>query len=125
MVTGRDVPGLWRVSDGKLVAEREPLTYRHWPVALSFSKAPQLPSRLGEAEIFSRLWKPTRGGEQQVSITSAKIVLVGDSDAGNSCLALRLAEDRFEKLGSTVGMQIWALAAEQLYRGASPPGRTA
>ena len=114
---------LWRVSDGKLVASRESLSYRHRPVALSFGNAPRLPDSLGEDEIITRLWRPAAGhdAEQQLSIISAKVVLVGDSDAGKSCLALRLAENRFEERGSTFGMQIWPMPAEQLHPSAAPP----
>jgi small GTP-binding protein len=46
--------------------------------------------------------------------TSAKIVLVGESNVGKSCLALRLAEDRYEEQGSTHGMKLWTMKPDQL-----------
>jgi small GTP-binding protein len=47
--------------------------------------------------------------ESNVSIASAKIVLVGESNVGKSCLALQLAKDRYEEQGTTHGMQLWKL----------------
>jgi len=46
---------------------------------------------------------------------SAKIVLVGESNVGKSCLALRLAQDRYEEQGTTHGMRLWPIAPEQLH----------
>ena len=46
--------------------------------------------------------------------TSAKIVLVGESNVGKSCLALRLAEDRYEEQGTTHGMRLWTIPPEKL-----------
>ncbi|MGJ0486771.1 MAG: TIR domain-containing protein [Methylomicrobium sp.] len=47
-------------------------------------------------------------------ITSAKIVLLGESQVGKSALALRLAEDRYEDQATTHGMRIWKLSPEKL-----------
>ncbi|MEW6737029.1 MAG: metallophosphoesterase [Acidobacteriota bacterium] len=49
-----------------------------------------------------------------ISHTSAKIVLIGESNVGKSCLALRLVEDRYEEQSSTHGMKIWQMKPEQL-----------
>ncbi|NET60665.1 MAG: hypothetical protein F6K47_32350 [Symploca sp. SIO2E6] len=46
--------------------------------------------------------------------TSAKIVLVGESNVGKTCLALRLAGDRYEEQGTTHGMRLWTMLPEQL-----------
>src|SRR5262249_27686314 len=62
---------------------------------------------------------------QIVHSTSAKIVFVGESNVGKSCLALRLAEERYEEQGSTLGMKLWTLRPEQLDSYAIiPPGET-
>lgn len=53
-------------------------------------------------------------GEATVYYTSAKIVLVGESNVGKSCLALRLAENRYEEQGTTHGMRLWTMLPEQL-----------
>jgi len=41
--------------------------------------------------------------------TNAKVVLVGESGAGKTGLALRLAEDRWQETESTHGMNVWPL----------------
>ena len=46
--------------------------------------------------------------------TSAKIVLVGESNVGKSCLALQLAQNRYEEQGTTHGMRLWSMPPEQL-----------
>jgi GTPase SAR1 family protein len=57
------------------------------------------------------------------SYVSAKIVLVGDSNVGKSCLALRPAQDRYEEQGTTHGMRLWTMPPEQLSPAmAAPPG---
>jgi small GTP-binding protein len=50
----------------------------------------------------------------QLSYASAKIVLIGESNVGKSCLALRIAQDRYEEQGTTHGMQLWSMSPEQL-----------
>jgi small GTP-binding protein len=45
---------------------------------------------------------------------SAKVVLLGEGRAGKTCLALRLAEDRYEEQDSTHGMRLWSLPAERI-----------
>jgi GTPase SAR1 family protein/Icc-related predicted phosphoesterase len=45
---------------------------------------------------------------------SAKAVLVGEARVGKTCLALRLAEDRYEEQDSTHGMHFWPLPPERL-----------
>ena len=67
-----------------------------------------------------RAGAPTRA----VRYTSAKIVLVGESNVGKSCLAMRLAEDRYpddHEHGTTHGMRFWPMEAEELHPRPSPP----
>ncbi|NUN13817.1 MAG: metallophosphoesterase [Myxococcales bacterium] len=53
------------------------------------------------------------GGEKVVvseAVSSAKVVLLGEGRSGKSCLALRLAENRYDStIPSTHGMRIWRL----------------
>ena len=58
-----------------------------------------------------RIWSLAAGGddeapEEHVSYTNAKVVLVGESQAGKSGLALRLAHSRWQHTDSTIGA--WA-----------------
>ena len=105
---------IWRTTNGQPLGESKPLSFRHWPLAIRFKRVPQRPKRIGETELFERSWIPEPTLAPQVMLTSAKVVLVGDSDVGKSCLALRLVEDRFEQKGSTHGMQIWTLPPDKL-----------
>ena len=49
--------------------------------------------------------------------TNAKVVLVGESGAGKTGLALRLAEDRWQETESTHGMNVWPLRLPGLNAG--------
>lgn len=52
---------------------------------------------------------------------SAKVVLVGEARVGKTCLALRIAEDRYEERESTHGIHFWPMPPEQLAPGAVAP----
>jgi small GTP-binding protein len=59
-----------------------------------------------------------------VSFVSAKVVLVGESNVGKSCLATRLVENRYptdKELGSTLGMRFLQVKPEALDRSAAAP----
>jgi small GTP-binding protein len=61
---------------------------------------------------------------KRLTYVSAKIVLVGESNVGKSCLATRLAEDRYPEAheqGTTHGMRFWPMEAEKLHVAAKPP----
>lgn len=51
---------------------------------------------------------------ESLQYTSAKIVLVGESNVGKSSLAFRLSEWYYEEQGTTHGMRIWPMAPDQL-----------
>src|SRR6266540_3207785 len=48
------------------------------------------------------------------SYVSAKVVLIGESSVGKSCLALRMATGEYKELGTTHGMRTWKMRPEQL-----------
>jgi GTPase SAR1 family protein/predicted phosphodiesterase len=83
------------------------------PVIAGFGK-----TRLGDDDVLVE----TPGLELHTPISipsptsyiSAKIVLVGESNVGKSCLALRLAQDRYEEQGTTHGMRLWTMPPEHL-----------
>jgi small GTP-binding protein len=55
--------------------------------------------------------------ESTIQYTSAKIVLVGESNVGKSCLAIRLSQNRYPddaEHGTTHGMRFWKIKPENL-----------
>src|SRR5262249_37164858 len=48
------------------------------------------------------------------SYVSAKVVLIGESSVGKSCLALRMATGEYKEMGTTHGMRTWNMLPEQL-----------
>jgi GTPase SAR1 family protein/predicted phosphodiesterase len=92
------------------------------PVTTVFGK-----TRLGDDDMLVEtpgleLHTPT-SALSPTSYVSAKIILVGESNVGKSCLALRLAQDRYEEQGTTHGMRLWTMPPEQLSPAmAAPPG---
>jgi hypothetical protein len=75
-------------------------------------------TKLGDPDIIIRLlpWDASARAATIASIqyVSAKIVLVGESNVGKSCLALRLAQNRYEEQGTTHGMRLWSMPPERL-----------
>jgi GTPase SAR1 family protein len=67
-------------------------------------------------DILKRASKKSR-----VTHSSAKVALVGESNVGKSCLALRLAEGRYEEPGTTHGMRFWHIPPERLDPNSSTP----
>ena len=84
-------------------------------------------TKLGDPDIVIRIlpWNASTRTATDISprYVSAKIVLVGESNVGKSCLALRLAQDRYEEQGTTHGMRLWSMPPEQLQAEmTAPPG---
>lgn len=94
---------------------------------LAFHPQRSVLATLGDYDTVVRMWdiEPASlldGARQRTSFyTSAKVVLVGESNVGKSCLALRLAEDRYAEQGTTHGMKFWLLDPEQLSPAAQIP----
>lgn len=94
---------------------------------LSFHPHKPLLATLGDRDTVVRVWDFDSGtllnsAPQPTALsTSAKVVLVGESNMGKSCLALRLAENRYEEQGSTHGLRFWVLDPEQLSHAAASP----
>ncbi len=87
---------------------------------LAFHPERTILATLGDYDTVVRVWDIDPSGlsneslQRTSSYTSAKIVLVGESNVGKSCLALRLAEDRYEEQPTTHGMRFWVLTPDQL-----------
>jgi small GTP-binding protein len=107
---------------------------KHYLIAVDFVVAQPTVTTFGDEDIVVQSWTVDASSTLDdiepaatriVHSTSAKIVFVGESNVGKSCLALRLAEERYEEQGSTLGMKLWTLRPEQLDPHAiTPPGET-
>ncbi|WP_199693788.1 metallophosphoesterase [Sorangium cellulosum] len=111
---------LWRTDTWDAVATIIEATSRQFYGGVAFSPVAPVLATLGgwnlrvwDLDIDALLKSASREPRTAHSV-SAKVVLVGEGSAGKSCLALRLAEDRYEELGSTHGMRFWSLPAERL-----------
>ena len=122
---------LWRSDTWERVAEfTEPMLSK-WRPALAFH--PKLPilATLGEADQSIRTWDinidelvGALSTTKVIGYVSAKVVIVGEANVGKSCLAMRLAEDRYpedHEQGTTHGMRFWLMEAEDLHPPAKSP----
>nr|VFJ57256.1 MAG: WD40 repeat [Candidatus Kentron sp. FM]VFJ58684.1 MAG: WD40 repeat [Candidatus Kentron sp. FM]VFK11876.1 MAG: WD40 repeat [Candidatus Kentron sp. FM] len=122
-----DTVRLWRTDDWSEVVALavESSEFNNW-LSLAFSpEPPTMLATLGDNHRAIYLWELDPGvllGEgrprTQVHYTSAKVVLVGESEVGKSCLAMRMAEGRYPKdheHGTTHGMRFWNMEAEDLH----------
>jgi uncharacterized protein with WD repeat len=116
---------LWEVATG---AEVE--TYREIPPTHSFLKAEFRPrariaatfeknlTRPGETDLILPAVEYAQAARIPITVpssyVSAKVVLIGESSVGKSCLALRMATGEYKEPGTTHGMRAWKLRPEQL-----------
>jgi small GTP-binding protein len=126
---------LWRCDVWGLVATLpETADANQFIAGVAFHPRRDMLATLGESDQVIRIWDLDLGAllnEAQapdiVRYTSAKVVLIGESNVGKSCLALRLAEDRYprdEEHGTTHGMRFWQMEPERLSpRAAAPEGQ--
>jgi small GTP-binding protein len=90
---------------------------------ISFNPLRPVLATLGTFDSAVRIWSldvAVLAGDQRsefVRHTSAKVVLVGESNVGKSWLAMRLAEDRHPEAGevaTTHGMRLWEMPPDRL-----------
>ncbi len=121
--SGDNTIRLWRGDTGAHVWTIPEPSNSKWPPSLAFH--PQRPflatvgSDIGtpqdQADRIIHLWELDidllleQGAAPEVSYTSAKIVLVGDSGVGKTGLGWRLAHGEFKEHASTHGQQLWLL----------------
>ncbi|MDI1481444.1 metallophosphoesterase [Polyangium sp. y55x31] len=116
---------LWRTDTWEPVARLRSAT--NYLAGAAFSPTePSLaiPSPTGALALFTVDIDALRGrapSSTTLHTTTAKVVLLGEGRAGKSCLALRLAEDRYEEQPSTHGMRFWSIADTRLPREAPVP----
>lgn len=133
---------LWSVDTWTAIASlKESANGTTYYAGLDFHPSENVLATLGEQDKSIRLWDidvdtliPSPSNlrphgratiaTRPVRYTSAKVVLVGESNVGKSCLAMRLAEDRYpadHEHGTTHGMRFWPMEAEALHPSAKPP----
>ena len=117
---------LWESSTGKLLDRRSPPDGQEKAtIGIAF----RLGVRVGKGASFDiDVWSASLSNKEapsQVFQVSAKVILSGDSNAGKTCLARRLSEDRFEfGQETTHGMRVWTIPAERLHEdGAAAVGQ--
>ncbi len=98
---------------------------------LAFHPTKPLLATLGRNSTVVRIWRfdadailRNAPGVRPIRYTCAKVVLVGESDVGKSCLAMRLAEHRYpedHEQGTTHGMRFWRLEPEKLHASLAAP----
>jgi len=124
---------LWRTDTWETVTVFQEIATGGWYPNLAYHPHLSILATLGWEGTAIHIWDldyeillgiPTPS--PAIKYTSAKIVLVGESNVGKSCLAMRLAEDRYpeeHEQGTTHGMRFWPMAPEQLSpRAATPEG---
>jgi small GTP-binding protein len=123
---------LWRTDTWLEVARLAEPSSNYVFASLAFHPTAPVLATLGDENCSVRIWdldvkellRGTSTPALIVRYTSAKIVLVGESNVGKSCLAQRLAEDRYPtdaEQGTTHGMRFWQLEADRLGPVAAPP----
>jgi len=114
---------MWDAARGQLLHQQSAQSYRHVPAGLDFGFTPAWDI----GDFFAAAAQPAAmaPATRQILQTSAKVVLAGDSNAGKTCLARRLAEDCYvPDQPTTHGMQTWTLSPEKLHpAGTAPEGQ--
>jgi small GTP-binding protein len=117
---------IWRTDDWTCVASLPEESVATDFGGLAFHPEQSILATLGDYDTVIRIWdidqsKLLSASQETAFYTSAKVVLVGESNVGKSCLALRLAEDRYEEQATTHGMRFWVLSPQQLNAATGTP----
>jgi WD40 repeat protein len=121
---------LWRIDTWDPVAVFNVPQSDYFLAGFAFHPSRSVLATLSEYDRVVRIWdldidtilyhSPVKRSKQY---TSAKVVLVGDSNVGKSWLATRLVERRCPKadeIGTTHGMKIWKQKTADFQPGAAP-----
>ena len=120
---------IWKTDDWWQVDQTAELT-NNWGAGIAFHPSMNSLASSCDEDRSVRIWKIEKSESASnrmlhtTDYTCAKIVLVGESNVGKSCLAMRLAEDRYpddHEHGTTHGMRFWPMEAEELHPAAKPP----
>ncbi len=118
----RDSVWVWDAATGQGQQVLQATPSWQQPLLVDFFTGAAPPAMFGDEAIFISTHGATAIQAATASYTSAKVMLIGESNVGKSCLALQLAEKRFEEQETTHGMRFWPLKPEQLGEKDVPAG---
>jgi GTPase SAR1 family protein/predicted MPP superfamily phosphohydrolase len=116
---------LWEVETGAEVETYRKIPPTHLLLTTEFPPRARIAetfeknlTRLGETDLILPAVEYAHNAEippvVPSSYVSAKVVLIGESSVGKSCLALRMATGEYKETGTTHGMRTWKMRPEQL-----------
>lgn len=114
---------LWRRRSRETVATFQNLFPGGWSVAIAFHPLLPLLAVLGKSNTVVNIWNVDLAAlidaadrPQTSQYSNAKVVLVGESSTGKTCLARALMGIGFEPQESTHGMKVWTFNLETVQR---------
>ncbi len=120
---------LWRTDTWEQVDRIDEPTPQYSRAGVAFSPTQHVLAMVAHGSTEVWLWEVSpeallQGQKPSATVheLSAKVVLVGEGRSGKSCLALRLAQDRYEEMESTHGMRFWSLPVEPASTGSDQAG---
>ena len=117
---------LWRLADGaSAVVSTVSAPWHYVPLALAFVPAGSYALNFDDAILIEEIrFDPAavfRNADQSVCLSSAKVVLLGDSGVGKSTLVRRIQTGQYQPQDSTHGMELLTFAPELLDPAAAAP----
>jgi GTPase SAR1 family protein len=118
---------LWDTNTWNPITHVAEPTTKHQYVGIAFHPTRPLLASLAPEDLGVRIWEvmntsaATPQVVETIHLVTAKLALVGESNTGKSCLALQLAEGRYEEQGTTHGVQIRHLDPTKFGAAHHPP----
>ena len=114
---------LWRCDAWETVAVLEEPASLYWLAGLAFHAKEPVLATLGEKDTAVRIWDldldvllGAAPATPSVHYANARVVLVGESSTGKTCLARALMREPFEPQESTHGIKVWHFETETARR---------
>jgi WD40 repeat protein len=112
---------LWRTDTFKEIASLNEPSDEMWFAGIAFHNHEPILATLDKNDTNIRIWKlnyeqllSDENEKQGNNYTNAKVVLLGDSSTGKSCLARALLGKPFVPQESTHGMKVWNFHSENI-----------
>jgi GTPase SAR1 family protein/predicted MPP superfamily phosphohydrolase len=125
---------LWEIESGAEAGTFRTIPPSHFPLAVDFRPRATIAAsleenltRAGEVDLILNAVEYAPFTETPIaaptSYITVKVVLIGESSVGKSCLAMRMATGEYKEQGTTHGMRTWMMPPEQLDPTALAPER--